>query len=140
MDEARLMPLLDRAAQRVADAASGVANCRSQSAAEQARLDQLGRYLADYDTHPARTSRWRLVNRAEFLTNIRDAIAHQRQVVDRTREAVDRAIEDWNRRRTEQRRYEALLARERQRCSVVAAHREQRALDEFSTHRIRPES
>lgn len=139
MDEARLLPLLDRAAQRVADAASGVASCRNQSAAEQARLDQLGRYLADYDTHPMRASRWQLINRAGFLASIHDAIAHQRQVVDRTREAVDRAIEDWNRRRTEQRRYEALLAREQRRCSVAAARREQRALDELSSHRNRPE-
>lgn len=136
MDEDRLLPLLDLAAHRVADAASSVARCRNQIAGDEARLDQLGRYLADYDRHATRASRWQLVNRAAFLASIRAAIAQQRQVVERAREAVDRAIEDWNRQRTEQRRYEALLAREQRRHATLAARREQRVLDGLSTHRI----
>ncbi|MGH8113160.1 MAG: flagellar export protein FliJ [Rhodanobacteraceae bacterium] len=133
------MPLLDLAARHTADAASGVVRCRSQSATEHARLEQLGSYLADYDTHSARASRWQLVNRAAFLANIHTAIEQQRQAVDRAHEAVDRAVEDWNRLRTEQRRYETLLARERRRRSVLAAHREQRTLDDVSTRHLRPD-
>lgn len=139
MDEARLLPLLDLAAHRVADAASSVARCRSQVAGEEARLDQLGRYLADYDQQAARASRWQLLNRAAFLSSIRAAIEQQRQAVARAREAIDRAIEDWNLQRTEQRRYEALLAREQRRHAIALARREQRNLDGLSTHRIRSE-
>lgn len=134
MDEGRLLPLLDLATRRAADAAGALLRCRNQSAREEARLAQLLGFLGDYDSRATALSQWQLVNRAAFLASIRTAITQQREAVDRAREAVDRAIEDWHHRRAGQHRFEALLARERRRRAIHAGHREQRALDDLPRH------
>lgn len=136
MDEQRLQPLLELAGQRVSQAAGGIQHRRTESMNEQARLDELRRYLHDYETQGAQPSRWQLANQSAFISRLRQAIDQQVQTVGRTEQAVREAVEQWSTERLDQRRYETLQTQARSRHTARLAKHEQRELDELAARQL----
>lgn len=135
MNEQRLQPLLDLAGRRVDEAASGVQRRQVESVTEQARLDELRHYLADYEAQQARGSRWQLANQSAFIARLRQAVDQQEQAVDQARQSVSSAVAHWTSQRLDQRRYEFLQDRARSQRAALLARREQRDLDELASRR-----
>ncbi|HEU0196011.1 MAG TPA: flagellar export protein FliJ [Nevskiaceae bacterium] len=138
MDEQRLQPLLALAGRRVDTAAGGVQRQRAESQTQQARLDELRDYLAEYENRAAQSSCWQLMNHAAFVARLRDAIKQQTRTVDQAQKAVDVAVADWTTQRLNQRRFEVLRDQAHGTRVAEQQRQEQRELDELASHTPRP--
>lgn len=136
MDEKRLQPLLQLAEQRVDVAVRQLQYCRQDSDAQQARLDELQRYLQEYESRAAQAAHWQMANNSAFLTRLRQAVAQQQEAVHKATRSLEDAVQSWSQQRRDQQRFEHLGSRARQRRQNQEDRIEQRELDEFASQRI----
>ncbi|TAM11519.1 MAG: flagellar export protein FliJ [Nevskiaceae bacterium] len=138
MNETRLQPLLSLAERRVDAAAGTVQQRRAESTTEQARLDELRSYLADYEQRMAQPSSWQLANHAAFISRLRQAVTQQEQTVARTQQAVDNAVGHWTEQRLDQRRFEILCQQAHDAHATRQNKREQHAQDDLAARHTEP--
>ena len=136
MDEKRLQPLLQLAEQKVDVAVRQLQYYRQDSEAQQARLDELQRYLQEYESRGASAAHWQMANHSAFLSRLRLAVAQQQEAVNKATHSLDDAIQRWSQQRQDLQRFEHLGARARQRRQSQNDRVEQRELDEYASRRV----
>jgi flagellar FliJ protein len=136
----RLDPILQIKQRQQDEVAQQVAAREAAQAEQQARLDALQRYAAEYTHEPmqgATINPALLANRVAFQSKLQQAVQQQAQVVSRTREAteVERAKLMLASRETHV--LEKLAASYRAEESRVADKRTQKELDDIAGRRVR---
>ena len=135
----RLDPILKIKQRQQDDVAHQVAAREAAHAEQQARLDALQRYAAEYSQplQGATINPALLANRLAFQEKLQQAVRQQSQVVDRTREAteVERARLMLASRETHV--LEKLAASYRAEETRVADQRTQKELDDLAGRRVR---
>ncbi|HEY4559385.1 MAG TPA: flagellar export protein FliJ, partial [Lysobacter sp.] len=135
----RLDPILKIKQRQQDDVAQQVAAREAAHAEQQARLEALQRYAAEYSQplQGATINPALLANRLAFQEKLQQAVQQQSQIVDRTREAteVERARLMLASRETHV--LEKLAASYRAEETRVADQRSQKELDDLAGRRVR---
>lgn len=92
----RLAPLIDVADDRAEDAMRAYAEQQALLAAQEQRLAELSRYLAEYAAAQAQSGGVALLrNRQAFVARLREAEAMQQRIVEQARRACDTRRAQW---------------------------------------------
>ena len=140
MRSQRLDPLLRIKQQRQDDVARDVAERDRALAEQEARLDALRRYAAEYATPPATTTTIApalLANRLAFRERLDAAVAQQSTVVDHSRQHCDIERTRLLLASRETKVLEQLADSYRAQESRAADQRVQRELDDIGARRVR---
>jgi flagellar protein FliJ len=136
MSTQRLEILTKLASTRTDRAAEDVARARAGHGEQEARLEELRRYLHEYRTRPMPTSPILIANRERFLARLQEAETQQVRAVDAAARGVRESTGKWLDQRADQQRYDVLqdaAVLEQQR---VLETRAQNQLDEFALRRF----
>ncbi|MBI2383534.1 MAG: flagellar export protein FliJ [Gammaproteobacteria bacterium] len=97
MDSQRLKPVQNAAETRERNAMKDMADAQRAVAEQEKRLEELKRYLAEYQKESERglMSPALLVNRRAFLGRLEDAVRQQAQAVANAREACEAQRARW---------------------------------------------
>ncbi|GAB6197067.1 flagellar export protein FliJ [Lysobacter xanthus] len=137
----RLDPILQIKQRQQDEVAQQVAAREAAQAEQQARLEALQRYAAEYSATPAQGATINpalLANRVAFQAKLQQAVHQQVQIVDRTKQAteVERAKLMLASRETHV--LQKLAASYRTEETRVADRRSQKELDDLAGRRVRP--
>jgi flagellar FliJ protein len=136
----RLDPILQIKHRQQDEVAQQVAAREAAQAEQQARLDALQRYAAEYTQSPqqgATINPALLANRVAFQSKLQQAVQQQAQVVDRTRQATELERAKLMLASRETHVLEKLAASYRAEETRVADRRTQKELDDIAGRRVR---
>lgn len=136
----RLDPILQIKHRQQDEVAQQVAAREAAQAEQQARLDALQRYAAEYTQQPLQNGIINpalLANRVAFQSKLQQAVQQQAQVVDRTRHATELERAKLMLASRETHVLEKLAASYRAEETRVADRRTQKELDDIAGRRVR---
>lgn len=136
----RLDPILQIKQRQQDEVAQQVAAREAAQAEQQARLDALQRYAAEYTQAPLQGGTINpalLANRVAFQSKLQQAVQQQVQVVDRTKQATELERAKLMLASRETHVLEKLAASYRAEETRVADRRTQKELDDIAGRRIR---
>ena len=136
----RLDPILQIKQRHQDEVAQQVAAREAAQAEQQARLDALQRYAAEYTQQPlqgATINPALLANRVAFQSKLQQAVQQQAQAVDRTRQATELERAKLMLASRETHVLEKLAASYRAEETRVADRRTQKELDDIAGRRVR---
>jgi flagellar protein FliJ len=129
---ALLQPLQQIAETREEEAARRLIEQQRQLSERELRLDELSRYLAEYETLGYAHNPRMLMNRQAFLERLREAVAVQERLVQQARSSCNTERARWLLRRRELTTLDQLADTYRRREQRVEQQRDQKQLDEFA--------
>lgn len=134
----RLQRVTDLAEQRTEEAAQQVAECNRELEQAHHQLEELKRFRDDYARPPAdraSVSATSLMNRQQFLHRIDQAIAQQRQTIQRLTQQAERIRQAWLELRGRSAALDGVTQRYRDQESRADDRLEQAVIDERMQHR-----
>lgn len=136
MSTQRLEILTRLAGSRTERAAEDVARARAGQGEQEARLEELRRYLDEYRTRPMPASPALIANRERFLLRLQEAELQQMRAVDAAARGVRESTGRWLDQRADQQRFDVLQDAALQQAQRVSETRAQNQLDEFALRRF----
>jgi len=135
----RLTPLLHHAETRKTTAAHQLAERQRQLQMNEQRLEELGRYAAEYATPPtSRATIGQLRSQHAFVSRLLGAVEQQRQSVNHTRQNVEYERQGLIRASRQHKVLEHLDALSRSAERIVEQRKLQRELDELAARKANP--
>lgn len=135
MSTQRLEVLTRVAGSRTERAAQDVARARAGHGEQEARLEELRRYLDEYRARPIPASPTLMANRERFLARLQEAERQQIRAVDAAARGVLESTGRWLDQRADQQRFDVLQDAALQQAQRVTETRAQDQLDEFALRR-----
>ncbi len=132
----RLKPLQQLAESREEDAARRLLDHQRQLSERELRLQELSRYLAEYEGAGQLLNASMLMNREAFLARLREAVAVQERLVQQARASCDTERARWLLQRREVSTLDQLADCYRRRERRIEEQRSQKQLDDFALRRF----
>lgn len=137
--------LLDQSTEKADKNAKTLAQTRQQLGQARDKLQMLETYLEEtqgrLQTQTTGTgfTGFQLKNQMAFSSKIADAVKQQAQQVYFYEQTETHQLKQWQLALAEQKKYEALIEREKRRAMAIEAKRDQKMNDEFAAriHRVR---
>lgn len=136
MSSARLQPLQQIAESREEEASRRLLDRQRALSERESRLNELTRYLSEYEGLAQAHNPRLLMNRQAFVERLREAVAIQTQLVQQARSGCDVERAEWLLQRKQVATLDQLADCYRRRESAVEAQRTQKQLDEFALRRF----
>ncbi|MES0874093.1 flagellar export protein FliJ [Sinimarinibacterium thermocellulolyticum] len=136
MSSSRLRPLQRIAELREDEAAKRLLDQRRVLGERELRLQELTRYLAEYEGLASAQHPRLLMNRQAFIERLREAVALQAQLVEQARSQVEAQRAEWLLQHREVATLDRLADCYRRRERRIEEQRSQRQLDEFALARF----
>jgi flagellar protein FliJ len=132
----RLLPLIDRAAHKEAEAARGLAVERNQLQAQELRMQELKEYLHEYaSSGESATLPSLMLNRIAFIDRLDVALRQQQRLVEQGENSCALHRTQYFRASRDTEILERVAARHRADEEQALVRREQRELDDLSARR-----
>lgn len=132
----RLDVLAKLADSRTDRAAEDLARCRASLNEQQARLQELHRYMQEYRGRPLPATPALIANRERFLARLDEAERQQVRTIESATQAVTDSTQTWMEQRLGRQKVGVLQGAAVTRELRVTEHRAQGQLDEFSLRRF----
>lgn len=136
MSSSRMRPLQQIAEMREDEAARRLLDQQRLLGERERRLDELTRYLGEYESLAQAHSPRLLINRQAFVERLREAVAMQSRLVEQARSHCDVQRGEWLLQRRKVSTLDQLAACYRRREQRVEEQRNQRQLDELALRRF----
>ncbi|MDX1670451.1 MAG: flagellar export protein FliJ [Limnobacter sp.] len=137
--------LLDQAKERVDEATQTLAKTRQQLKAARDKLDMLEQYMGETCQNQslratgAGLTGFQLKNQNAFNSKMREAVNQQSRQVDFFVKTEEHHVKLWQEALVQQKKFEAVMEREKRRQQAKENKRDQKMNDEFAAriHRVR---
>lgn len=133
MSTQRLDVLTRLAESRTGRAAEDVARSRSGLNEQEARLQELRRYVDEYRARPLPLKPGLIANRELFLGRLEEAVRQQTRSVEAAVQSLHQSTQFWLERRAGQQKFDALHDAAADRDARQVEERSQKQMDEFGT-------